>query len=75
MSFVLTRTLEYLVGIGSLVRDADQGASPSMVNGTQEKAQYLCSLDRQGATLSRIFGTERREKSLPNPRHPIIGII
>jgi hypothetical protein len=34
------------------------GATPSMVNGTPGKAQYLCPSDREGATLSRIFGAQ-----------------
>jgi hypothetical protein len=50
------------------------GATPSMANGTLGMAQYLCSSDQQGATLSRILGTQHREKSLPNPLHPITGV-
>jgi hypothetical protein len=48
--------------------------TPSMVNGTPGKAQYLCPSDRQGETLSRIFGTQCREQSPPNPQCPITGI-
>jgi hypothetical protein len=50
------------------------GETPSMVNGTPGKAQYLCPSDRQGETLSRTFGTQRREKSLLSPQCPITGV-
>jgi hypothetical protein len=50
------------------------GETPSMVNGTPGKAQYLCPSDRQGETLSRTFGTQRREKSLPSPQCPTTGV-
>jgi hypothetical protein len=51
------------------------GETPSMVNGTSSKAQYLCLSDRQGATLSKIFRTQHREQSPPNPQCPITEII
>jgi hypothetical protein len=74
MSFLLIRTLESLARIISLTRDVGTGATPSMVNGTPGKAQYLFPSDPLGEPRSKIFVTQCKEKSPPNPHHPIMGI-
>jgi hypothetical protein len=48
--------------------------NPSMVNGTPGRVQYLCLSDGLGVSPSKILGTQHREKSLPKPCRPIMGV-
>jgi hypothetical protein len=60
-----SRTLESVAGISSLIRDVDRGKPLPWSMEPQARLSTYAHRIGQGATLSRTFGTQRREKSLP----------
>jgi hypothetical protein len=70
-----------LRGFGILRRDqfpqngCRSGETPSIVNGTPGKVQYLCTSNLLGTSSSKILGTQHREKFPPKPCCPVTGVI